>query len=403
MEQSAEQGKPLLPQTEEQRKLDAVERFYRDSLQHLQSVVIVLLKAVLQNVTDLVTKNGQNGVGLQAGIQFNNEVGVNVVPGPARPVEPDLNLESTVEEMDHLRGQEIGTKALSSMLLLLLKWFKVNHILQYEYLSQLLMDSNYVPLILKLWQTQEIGRSCHYRMDRDDLGFFAFCKEHSRRPMVDQHNAEPTVQDDSEDEAMPPPIKRTRPPNPLSPTTNNTSPPPPFPHPPEVDELGYPTTSPPTAPITTYSHRNTTTHINYLRILQKLTRRKTQRALMLINYKSSTHLRKSLRIPITLMRYYTLKIFKSQVPFCGRKWRQGNMKIITAVWLSVPAELRDDWLSGGGGGMGGAGYGDVDGAAEDALPMEQGLRALTHWWNVQGYGEEMGVGRGFGRGGDGVF
>lgn len=70
------------------------------------------------------------------------------------------------------------------------------------------------------------------------------------------------------------------------------------------------------------------------------------------------------------------------------------MKIITAVWLSVPAELRDDWLVGGGGGMGGAGPGDVDGTVEEALPLEQSLRALTYWWNCRSYPEEMGRGRG---------
>lgn len=70
------------------------------------------------------------------------------------------------------------------------------------------------------------------------------------------------------------------------------------------------------------------------------------------------------------------------------------MKIITAVWLSVPAELRDDWLSGGGGGMGGAGPGDVDGTVEEALPLEQSLRSLTYWWNLRQYPVEMGVDRG---------
>lgn len=67
------------------------------------------------------------------------------------------------------------------------------------------------------------------------------------------------------------------------------------------------------------------------------------------------------------------------------------MKIITAVWLSVPADLRDDWLQGGGGGMGGAGPGDVDGTVEEAVPLEQSLRALTHWWNVRTYPAAMGV------------
>ncbi|KAK4550631.1 hypothetical protein LTR36_000210 [Oleoguttula mirabilis] len=408
-EETATQGEPL-PQTEEQKKLAAVSDYYRDSLPHLQSVVIVLLKAVLQNVSELVTKtNGQNG-GLAAGIQFSEANGVN---GMARNTENGINgatdgIECTpAEELDRLRSQEIAAKALSAILLLLLKWFKVSHILQYEYMTQLLLDSNYVPLVLKLWQSQEIGRACHYRLDRDESNFFYFCQANSRQgPPIPANFGRETQFEESDDEAAPPPIKLRR--NeasseieevPLSPTSAESGgamlqqQQAEFQHPPEVDELGYPQTPLPTQPLKTYSYRNVFASINYLRVLQKVTRRKTHRALLLVSYKSSNHLKKTLKIPVHLLRYYTLKLFKSQVPFCGRKWRQGNMKIITAVWLSVPAELRDDWLSGGGGGMGGACVGDVDGTVEDALPLEQSLRALTHWWNVREFPAVMGVDR----------
>lgn len=392
-EETAEQGEPI-PQTEEERKLAAVNDYYRDSLPYLQSVVIVLLKAVLQNVTDLVTKgNGQNG--LQAGFQFNEPNGIN---GSVKPVENGNGHiehgESTAEEIDKLRSQEIAAKALSSILLLLLKWFKLNHILQYEYMTQLLLDSNYVPLILKLWQTHEIGRACHFPLEREESNFFYFCQSTSRQgaPQPRHNSTAQAEEDDSEDDAVPPPIKMKR----DDPDAAVTSPPEPeySQHqqpPPEIDELGYPQTPLPPDPITTYSWRNVFTSINYLRVLQKITRRKTHRSLLLVSYKSSLHLKKTLKIPIAPLRYYTLKLFKSQVPFCDRKWRQGNMKIITAVWLSVPAELRDDWLSGGGGGMGGGWVGDVDGSVEDALPLEQSLRALTHWWNVRNFREVMGV------------
>lgn len=70
------------------------------------------------------------------------------------------------------------------------------------------------------------------------------------------------------------------------------------------------------------------------------------------------------------------------------------MRIITGVWLGVRSELRDDWLCGGGGGMGGGWVGDVDGSVEDALPLEQSLRSLTHWWNVRNFGKAMGVEKG---------
>ncbi|KXT17366.1 hypothetical protein AC579_3881 [Pseudocercospora musae] len=388
-QETAQQGQPEA-QTDEQNRLSTVNNYYRDSLPHLQSAVIVLLKAVLQTVTDLVTKNnGQNG--LQAGIQFNDTNGVN----GTKPLENGINghsdgIENTMEELDKQRSQEIAAKALSAILLLLLKWFKVSHILQYEYMTQLLLDSNYVPLILKLWQTQEIGRACHFRLEREDKNFFYFCQANSRKGPPDASRSDVNgALEDSEDEAAPPPIKlkRDSAEEVLSPTMDSLD----FTHPPEIDELGYPQTPLPLDPLKNYSYRNVFSAINYLRVLQKVTRRKTHRALLLVSYKSSSHLKKTLKIPIQMLRYYTLKLFKSQVPFCGRKWRQGNMKIITAVWLSVPAELRDDWLSGGGGGMGGACVGDVDGTVEDALPLEQSLRALTHWWNLRNFPDVMGV------------
>jgi hypothetical protein len=105
---------------------------------------------------------------------------------------------------------------------------------------------------------------------------------------------------------------------------------------------------------------------------------------MLITYKSANHLKKSLKVPQKELRLYTLKLFKNQVPYCGRKWRQGNMRVITAVYLHVRPDLRDDWLSGS----------DIDGEVEQSIPMEQSLRALTHWHNLRRYPEQMGSKKG---------
>jgi hypothetical protein len=102
-----------------------------------------------------------------------------------------------------------------------------------------------------------------------------------------------------------------------------------------------------------------------------------------VQYKSSQILKKSLKIPDPLLRLYTLKLFKNQVPYCGRKWRQGNMRVITAVYLHVKPELRDEWLSGS----------DVDAEVEEALPLEQAGRALAMWYNVRRYPGGMGLGR----------
>lgn len=155
--------------------------------------------------------------------------------------------------------------------------------------------------------------------------------------------------------------------------------PPAPPHRPEVDELGYATTTLPSFPLTTYSPRFFFTTITLLRLLQKITKRKAHRALLLVQYKSSTILRRALKIPQPQLRLYTLKLFKSQVPYCGRKWRQTNMRVITAVYLHCRPELRDEWLCGG----------DVDGVVEEAVPLEQAGRSLVHWWHLRRYRDVM--------------
>lgn len=55
------------------------------------------------------------------------------------------------------------------------------------------------------------------------------------------------------------------------------------------------------------------------------------------------------------------------------------MRVITAVYLHCRPELRDEWLAGS----------DVDAEVEEALPLEQALRSLTHWFNVRMYPDQM--------------
>lgn len=57
------------------------------------------------------------------------------------------------------------------------------------------------------------------------------------------------------------------------------------------------------------------------------------------------------------------------------------MRVITAVYLHCRPELRDDWLAGS----------DVDAEVDESVPLEQALRALTHWFNLKRYPEGMGA------------
>jgi hypothetical protein len=269
-------------------------------------------------------------------------------------------------------------------------------VLKFEFFTQLLLDANYVPLVLKLFALHDVQQVVETKSDRMEHSFFYFCN--IRAGANPNQAAMTTFEDMSEDDdAAPPPIKFRRPSPPDTPSESDdegedghnpagegeagradasSSP---ESTRPEVDELGYPVNPLPKEPITDFSRRNFFTLINYLRVMQKICKGKAHRNLLLVHYKSSNILRKSLKVPQQELRLYTLKLFKNQVPYCGRKWRQSNMRVITAVYLHCRPELRDEWLAGS----------DVDMDVEQALPLEQALRSLTHWFNVRRYPDKM--------------
>ncbi|KAH7032930.1 uncharacterized protein B0I36DRAFT_265960 [Microdochium trichocladiopsis] len=375
-------------------RLQTVEMFYESTLPQLQSMIIVLMKGVLNHVTACLSPpngqqhpgvpgaNGRVNGGPMPNRLHDNGVGINGTGNG------DYHELSSLEDLDSIRAREIESKATTGIILLLLKWLKISHVLKFEYLTQLLLDSNYLPLVLKLFAHQDVQQVVDSKTDRLEHSFFHFCN--SRAFPGDRMLVEPTeidgLDDDSEDDAAPPPIRRRRSP------TRTAAEMVPLPDAsqrqdnqlamrPEVDELGYPINPLPKEPITDFSRRNFFSLINYLRIMQKICKNKAHRNLLLVQYKSSNIIRKSLKIPQPELRLYTLKLFKNQVPYCGRKWRQSNMRVITAVYLHCRPELRDEWLAGS----------DVDAEVEEALPLEQALRSLTHWFNVRRYPDQMAV------------
>lgn len=47
-------------------------------------------------------------------------------------------------------------------------------VLKFEYLTQLLVDANYIPMVLKLLQTQEIEKIVNYKCENEDYKYVHF-------------------------------------------------------------------------------------------------------------------------------------------------------------------------------------------------------------------------------------
>lgn len=98
----------------------------------------------------------------------------------------------------------------------------------------------------------------------------------------------------------------------------------------------------------TYSWRNIFSCINLLRVLNKLTKWKHSRIMMLVVFKSAPILKQTLKVRHAMMQLYVLKLLKMQTRYLGRQWRKSNMKTISAIYSKVRHRLNDDWAFGNG-------------------------------------------------------
>ena len=86
--------------------------------------------------------------------------------------------------------------------------------------------------------------------------------------------------------------------------------------------------------------------LNILRILQRVHKHAPAERIEthLLQYKAAFVLRKILMCGFTSAQYYGLKLVKIQAKYMGKKWKQMNMRIISAIHRNIRADLDDDWL-----------------------------------------------------------
>ncbi|WVQ88647.1 hypothetical protein IAS59_002384 [Cryptococcus gattii] len=311
------------------KRLRRVDIIHKNTLPILHSCVIALLKLLLATVTSPATGGGVNlqNASMPPGLHSPTQE----MPPSDKPNAPP----PTQEEIDIARHREITSKAVSAILILLLKWFKASHILKFHLLTQLLFDSNCLLLLLKMFGLTDISQVVTAHNEVESLNFFNYCYLE---------------------------CGRQRPGNAVDLRSSRRSSGPL----PENAELSN-----------DYSWRNFFSTINFLKVLQKVTKHRSHRTYVMSSYKSWQILKRMLKVNQPMLQLQVLKLIKSQMPWCGRKWRQaaGNMKVITSIYLNCRPELRDDWLAGT----------DQDTELEDAVPQDTALRTLVQFYNLRHY------------------
>ncbi|XP_052213602.1 striatin-interacting protein 1 homolog isoform X2 [Dreissena polymorpha] len=219
--------------------------------------------------------------------------------------------------IDVSRHKEIIVKAISGLILLMLKHFKLNHIYQFEFMSQHLVFANCIPLVLKFFN-QIIVNYVTAKHSIPGLDF-PTCVINPGKEL----SAESLEKGDNQP----------------------------------------------------YCWRNVFSCINLLRILNKLTKWKHSRTMMLVVFKSAPILKRALKVRQAMMQLYILKLLKIQTKYLGRQWRKSNMKTMSAIYSKVRHRLNDDWAYGN----------DMDARPWDFQAEECALRACVDRFNNRRY------------------
>ena len=250
----------------------SAERLYKEMLPSLPQYMIALLKILFASIP--TSKNKTEVFNIMCEVISEDEESFNF-------------LESMKYMIDINRHKEIIIKAVSSILLLILKHYKINHVYQFEYISQQLMLANCIPLILKFFNQNIL----EYITSKNTISVIDFpaCVIGERAEMTN-----------------------------------------------EILEMGWADTP--------YCWRNLFSSINLLRILNKLIKWKEARIQALNFFKAYPILRKALLVRHAMMQLYVLKLIKMQVRHFGRQWRKTNIQIISIIYQKVRHRFTDDWV-----------------------------------------------------------
>ncbi|GAV09593.1 hypothetical protein RvY_19099 [Ramazzottius varieornatus] len=249
-----------------------VERMYQALLLQMGNYVIALLKVLLASSPTTKAKPDS----------------LNVVTD-VLPEHPPTNvIQSMRMTVDTNRHKEILVKTISSVILLLLKQLKTNHVYQFETVAQHLVMANCMALILKFLNQNIMGHVLA-RNEVPVLNYPACC--YLTSPEISKEQLE--VMGDQ-----------------------------------------------------VIVWRNLHSCINLMRVLNKLAKWKRSRILVLVLFKSAAILKRALRVRHCVMQLYTLKALKLQSKFLGRQWRRMNMRTLSAIYEKVRHRLMDDWAYG---------------------------------------------------------
>ncbi|CCK72005.1 Far11p KNAG_0I02190 [Huiozyma naganishii CBS 8797] len=246
---------------EEIEVMKRVSQYYSDCLAGLGSLVFVMLQVIESNLSNINYRPED----------FPNQASIDAV-------QPHLEI---------IRTKELSLRVAVGVLNVLLKWFKVNHVLKFEHLSLLIYDAKYINICSSLLgkYSENYADKALRKMLNSNYSFWGVCsQEYKTRPVA------------------------------------------------ALDDGRFDTNI-----LSSFAYM--------LRILRKVTGSKTHR-LKCLPLSIGLIFKRYYRLFNLSIYHPILKIIKELTPFKNKRWKSEHMDLISGVYLYERLELVDNWVTG---------------------------------------------------------
>ncbi|CAH6719529.1 hypothetical protein CLIB1444_02S10638 [[Candida] jaroonii] len=326
------------------RSLIRVEGIYKNNLDRLNNLASVLLDTIkLTKFEKLEFIENQ----LNGDLKFDHIDGSSI---------SSIN-KVLIQQLEMLKIREITQMASSSIIILLLKWFKLNHVLKYYYFSSILFDQHICTTIMEVLNKSFNNES--FVTDKEEFNQILY-QNRLMNPTIRLKNLE------FFNNCLNKTVKVTKY------QLINTV---------KLSDFLIKENNESKLKITKFNYNFAFILSNLLNILNKvLIKNYTQRILTLNELKPTELFKMVLNnYDNKFISQPIYKILKKLIPYQGRKWKSMNMDLISLIYLNCDLQMRDNWLSGK----------DLENDFSNSFDQEISLRGLVQFYNLRLYGDKM--------------
>lgn len=339
--------------------MERVELLYSRNLCRLHTIVEVLMETIKVNRLDYNLNFTELELNPETSIVQNKNSCRD--DDTKRKVELVLLLQLEVQNV-----KELTLKASTSIILLLLKWFKISHVLKSYYFSSLLFDQQFFTISLDYLSRcfNNVNLQSSSTAKKDELTEYEVLINQNKLmnpkivlPKCDFFNN--CLQADLEN-------CRYKLINKLFIQDMNE----------EIDNNNVKHVY-----ISEFNENFAYILSNILKITNKILIKNQSQRIFTLNDLKPTELYKMILLNYDCEPFNgpILRTLKKLIPYQGRKWKAANMDLISQIYLSLKLSMKDNWLSGK----------DLESDFNNSYDQEIALRGLLQFYNVRKYPKQM--------------